>query len=54
MSSRPSKRTDPRLEPSSPVSAAHSVDLPMPLRPITATGSSPIEKLTSWSTCDGP
>ena len=32
----------------------HSVDLPMPLRPISATGSAPIENETPWSTCALP
>ena len=34
--------------------ALHSVVLPMPLRPMSATGSSPISKLTSCRTCARP
>ena len=41
----------PRLaERSSPTIAAHSVDLPMPLRPISAIGSALIENVTPSST----
>src|SRR5918995_6324581 len=38
----------------SPMSVSHSVDLPIPLRPMIATDSTPIEKETSSSTCDDP
>ena len=34
--------------------ALQSVVLPIPLRPISATGSEPISKLTPWSTCARP
>src|SRR3990170_2114923 len=48
MSSCPSKRTEPFAWAMSPMSARQSVVLPMPLRPMTATGSRPISKLTPW------
>ena len=54
ISSRPPKRTEPSAFASSPVSAAQRVDLPIPLRPITATGSSPISKLTPCRTWAAP
>jgi hypothetical protein len=37
-----------------PMIAAQSVDLPMPLRPMIATDSFSIAKLTSWRTCAFP
>ena len=33
---------------------SHSVDLPIPLRPMIATGSTPIENDTFSNTCDVP
>src|SRR3712207_1883243 len=53
-SSSPARRTEPATRPSGsaatrPRMAWHSVDLPIPLRPITATGSSPTVKDAAWT-----
>ena len=55
ISSMPWKRTDPRADGGSiPISELQSVVLPIPLRPITATASRPIENETSSSACAEP
>jgi hypothetical protein len=54
ISSRPSSFTEPEAFSSRPTIAAHSVDFPMPLRPMSATGSAPIENDTPWSTWADP
>ena len=36
------------------MSVSHSVDLPIPLRPMIATDSTPIENDTFSRTCDAP
>ena len=54
-SSVPPKRTEPLARGGvKPMIAAHSVVLPMPLRPMIATGSSRISKLRSCRTCARP
>ena len=51
----PAKRTEPaRRGGSIPMIALQSVVLPMPLRPITAIASVPIENETSSSACAEP
>ena len=53
--SSPRKRMEPRVVAGRIcMIALQSVVLPMPLRPMMATGSSPIVKLTPCSTCAGP
>src|SRR5829696_7600175 len=58
-SSRPPRRTEPVTRPSGsaatrPMMAWHSVVLPMPLRPMTATGLSPTANVTPWTMCALP
>ena len=51
----PAKRIDPDVLPGGICRIAlHSVVLPMPLRPMSETGSSRTSKETSCRTCDGP
>src|SRR5215210_4631944 len=57
--SSPATRIEPVMRPpgsaaTSPMIAWQRVDLPMPLRPITATGSSPTENVASCTMCALP
>src|SRR3954453_2066058 len=58
-SSSPARRTEPVTRPpgsasTSPRIARPSVDLPMPLRPMTATGSPPTANDAPWTMCALP
>ena len=48
------KRIEPVARGIIPMTAAQRVVLPMPLRPITATPSAPIARLTPSRTCAWP
>jgi hypothetical protein len=55
MSSWPRKRIEPTTRGgASPTIAAQSVVFPMPLRPMTATGSPAIANVTPCNTCAEP
>ena len=53
-SSVPATRIDPRTSSQRPMIVLQSVDLPMPLRPIRAIASSPIENETPSRMCAEP
>ena len=50
----PARAKVPSRAGTNPISVLHSVDLPMPLRPMTATASTPIANETWSSTCELP
>ena len=54
MSSSPAKRTEPVAWAISPMIVRQSVVLPMPFRPITATGSTPSSNETPCRICARP